>query len=209
MKKIFLLFNLSCLLLPSCISTGVNTNVSASYDVCLNAVESPADAKKNYGETKIVLSEDEDISKYRYEDDYISITWFVLRSQFEFKLENKSNHSIKINWDDVSYVDINGKVGRVMHAGIKYSEKNNSQPPITIPKGASIEDILVPTDNVEYESYIGWYTKPLINATFSSIEEKKVLGVKNIGKEMRILFPLVIENVQNDYVYTFKVEQMR
>ena len=209
MKKTFSPILLTFLLLTSCIGTNVNTKVSASYDICLSSVESPANAKKNFGETKIVLSQEDDLSKYKYEDDYISIKWFVLQTQFHFTLENKSPHSIKINWDDMSYVDINGKVGRVMHSGIKYAEKNNSQPPITVPRGATIDDILIPTDNVEYGSYIGWYTNPLINATYSSVEEMKELGVKNIGKEMRILFPIIIENVQNDYVYTFKVEKMR
>lgn len=35
-----------------------------------------------------------------------------------------------------------------MHSGVKYTDRNNSQPATSIPKGASLSDILLPTDNV-------------------------------------------------------------
>ena len=78
------------------------------YSVGLSAVESPADAKQQFGETKVVTFDEEGISKYRYEDDYIDIVWYVSSKQFNFTLKSKSGHTLKINWDDVSYVDTKG-----------------------------------------------------------------------------------------------------
>ena len=124
MKKIFVLLLGFGLLMQSC---GSLTSYMASYSVGLSSVESPADAKQQFGETKVVSFTDEQgIDKYRYEDDFIEVIWYVSATQFNFDLKNKSGHTIKINWDDISYVDINGSAGRVMHAGVKFAEKNNS-----------------------------------------------------------------------------------
>ena len=117
-------------------SCGAFKSYVASYSVGLSTVESPADAKQQFGETKVVSFNEEGVSKYRYEDDYIDIVWFVGSKQFNFTLKNKSGHTLKINWDDISYVDTKGQVGRVMHAGVKYTDRNNSQPATTVPKGA-------------------------------------------------------------------------
>lgn len=192
MKKLFVLL-LAGVLLQSCGSL-----LPATHTVELFSVESPANAKQQFGETKVVSFKDEDLNKYHYEDDYIDIVWYVTSKKFNFLLKNKSGHTIKINWDDVSYVDINGITGRVMHSGVKYSERNNSQPATTIPKNASISDLLLPTDNVYYlGTYGGWMEKKLFN--FS--EDK-------IGKKMYILMPIMIENVQNDYTFEFRIDKI-
>lgn len=90
----------SMLTLSSCV-----TSYMASYSVGLSSVESPADAKKQFGETKVVTFKEGEVDKYRYEDDFIEIVWYVGLKKFNFELKNKSTHTMKINWDDISYVD--------------------------------------------------------------------------------------------------------
>lgn len=194
------------LLLSSC---GVLTSPMASYSVGLSSVESPADAKQQFGETKVVNFKDGEVNKYRYEDDYIEIVWYVGSTQFNFELKNKTIHSMKINWDDISYVDIDGKAGRVMHAGVKYTDRNNSQPSSTIPRGASLSDILLPTENVYLESgqYGGWRTKNLIPSFYKTQDALNAGAPEYIGKKMTILMPIIIENVQNDYTFEFNVDE--
>ena len=68
------------------------------------------------------------------------------------QIENKSNYSIKIQWDDVAYISSSGQTGRVMHSGVKYIDRNNSQPASVIPKSASLSDIVIPNDNIYYVS---------------------------------------------------------
>lgn len=190
------------------VALGCASQKAASYNVSLNSVESPADAKVQFGETKVVSFLDESVTKYTYEDDYIYITWFVDYRQFNFTLRNKSNHTIKINWDDISYVDYNGQTGRVMHSGVKYTDKNNSQPSSMIPKGASLSDILLPTENVYWVSgqYGGWREKSLIPSLFNKDVDIATAAGAYVGKSMTILMPIYIENVQNDYVFTFNID---
>ncbi len=175
------------------------------YSVSLYKVESPENAKQQYGDTKIVNFNEENLTKFTYEDDFIKITWYTEKRQFDFFLLNKSNHSLKIPWDEMAYVDINGHSGRVMHSGVKYIDRNNSQPASVVPKGSSISDVLVPTDNIYYVSgeYGGWRTSPLL-PKYNSQEELDASGV--VGKNMKIVFPIIIENVTNEYIFEFRVD---
>lgn len=208
MKKIhLLLLVMGACLLSSC---GAFKSYIASYSVGLSAVESPADAKQQFGETKVVTFDEEGVSKYRYEDDYINIVWYVDSKQFNFTLNNKSGHSLKINWDDISFVDTKGQVGRVMHSGVKYSERNNSQPATTVPKGASISDILLPTENVYFVSgqYGGWRENYLLPCVYQTPEAFNAGASSLVGKTMTIMMPIMIENVQNDYTFTFNIDKL-
>jgi hypothetical protein len=207
MKTELITLALVAIFMTSCKSSYYYT---ASYNVQLATVESPADAKKQFGETKVVNFKDGEVNKYRYEDDYIEIIWYVSAYKFYFDLRNKSNYTIKINWDDISYVDYDGKVGRVMHSGVKYIDRNSSQPATTIPKDASIKDVLVPTENVYLIPglYGGWREKLLIPGIYSSREAFANSASTYIGKTMRILMPIMIENVQNDYTYEFSIESL-
>ena len=191
-------------------SCGAFKNYIASYSVGLSSVESPADAKQHFGETKVVTFNEEGVSKYRYEDDYINIVWYVGLKQFNFTLNNKSGHSLKINWDDISFVDTEGQVGRVMHSGVKYTERNNSQPATTVPKGASISDILLPTENVYFVSgqYGGWRENYLLPCVYQTPEAFNAGASSLVGKTMTIMMPIMIENVQNDYTFTFNIEKL-
>ncbi len=186
---------LCALTIQSCVSM----IPTSKYDVNLSAVESPKNANIQYGETKVVSFNEGDKQKYRYEDDYIDIVWYVGYKEFNFLLTNKSDYTIKINWDDISYVDLNGTVGRVMHSGVKYIDRNNSQPSTSIPKKANISDILIPTNNVYFASgqYGGWREQPLIPTSYNSGGAE--------GKTMRILMPIMIQDVQNDYTFEFLI----
>ena len=208
MKKVNLfLLAFTAFMLTSC---GAFKNYIASYSVGLSSVESPADAKQQFGETKVVTFNEEGVSKYRYEDDYINIVWYVGLKQFYFTLNNKSGHSLKINWDDISFVDTKGQVGRVMHSGVKYSERNNSQPATTVPKGASISDILLPTENVYFVSgqYGGWRENYLLPCVYQTPEAFNAGASSLVGKTMTIMMPIMIENVQNDYTFTFNIDKL-
>ena len=82
--------------------SGCSMYTYPTYSVSLCKVEQPEDAKQQFGETKIVSSNDENLTKYTFEDEYIRISWYLTRTSLHFLLTNKSQHSIKIPWDDMS-----------------------------------------------------------------------------------------------------------
>lgn len=83
---------------------------------------------------------------------------------------------------------------------MKYAERNSSQPATTVPKGASISDILLPTDNVYYVSgqYGGWRESYLIPCVYKTPEAFNAEASGYVGKTMTVMMPIMIENVQND-----------
>ena len=192
------------LCLQSCYTT--HNLYGAIYDIGLSAVESPADAKKQFGETKVVSYTDNNINKYKYEDDYIDITWTVLSDRFEFELKNKSDHTIKINWNEISYVTVDGEAKRVIHEGIKYADREKEQTTTTIPRGSKITDFLVPTENIYYNDILlAWKHRNIIpiSATSKEVLQSRVDSYKK--GQMSIMMPLQIENVQNDYLFEFEI----
>ena len=66
--------------------------------------------------------------------------WYIGRTQLNFCLTNKSGYSIKLPWDDMAYVDEDGKTMRVIHSGIRLVDRNAAQAPTVIPKNATSDE---------------------------------------------------------------------
>jgi len=179
----------------------------AYYDIGLTEVERPAQAKQRYGEQKITKVEEEGINKYFFEDEMVKIVWIPTSSQLSFILTNKTDHSIKIVWDEAAFVDENGVSHRVMHSGVKYIDRNNPQPPSVVVRKGTIMDLIMPTDNVYYVSgqYGGWREAPLFPVSSVTAEELKSKAQKYIGKtvmvHLKIDFPCckIIEKEESHY----------
>ena len=197
MKKLFYMFILATML-SSCM-----TYFQGFYNVGLQEVERPENAKVRYGESKIVNFQEDGKTKYSYEDEMIKIVWLPISTQFGFTLQNKTDHSMKIIWDEAAYVNVNGTSERVMHVGVKYIDRSNPQPPTVIVKKANIDDMILPVENVYFDEDIGWRTKPLFPNKAISVEELKTLSQNYIGKTVQILLPLQIENTVNEYIFSF------
>ena len=182
------------------------------YDIGLSAVERPENAKERYGEQKIVAFQEEDTTKYGFEDDLIRIVWLPTPEEFVFDLTNKTNHSIKIIWDEARYVDENGNSKRVMHSGVKYTDRNNPQPPTTVARSATVSDLVFPTENVDSVGglYTAWGEEPLFptSSTSGSSEDLLAKAKKYVGKSVKILLPLQIEETVNQYIFVFKVNDV-
>lgn len=210
MKKKVLYLSLVALValsLQSCFTT--HSLYGAAYHIGLSSVESPVDAKQQFGETKIVSYADS-ISKYKYEDDYIDIVWYVTKDRFNFELKNKTNHTMKINWDEVTYVDPFGGAKRVIHQGIKYIDRDKSQPSSTIPRGTRVTDCLIPSENIYYHNYWKqWTQHNVIPIEYTSEEQLKSVALNYTGKKLLIMMPIKIENTQNDYIFEFEVGAMK
>ena len=183
---------------------------TANYDIGMEEVERPSNSNERYADAEIIKQDSADISKYVYADSLISITWIPTASKFGFQLENKSEFSMKIIWDEAVFVNSNGESMRVMHSGVKYIDRNSPQPPTVIVRGGKVSDIIIPTDNVYYVSgqYGGWREKGIFEP-YSEFSIEKLKPAKNhIGKKVQVLLPLDIKGTVNEYIFTFKVNDV-
>lgn len=183
---------------------------TAYYDIALKRVERPAQAQERYGEQEVTIVAEEGVNKYFFEDEFIKIAWIPTADQLSFVLTNKTNHSIKIIWDEAAFVDENGISHRVIHSGVKYIDRNSTQPPSVVVRNGTVTDLVIPTDNIYYVSgkYGGWHVAPLFPKSAVSAEELRAKAGKYIGKTIQVLLPLQIEEVVNEYIFTFEVKNV-
>ncbi len=168
-------------------------DLSGCYVSTLSKVEKPSNPSVKFGKTTTV--EDKGITKYSYEDNFISIIIFGDSEQFSFTLKNVSQSTQKLIWDEAVFVDYKGSTSKVMHSGIKYSQREASQPASTIIKGASLDDIACPTSNVYYSDILKKWTTKSMYPTTVSMETKQV----------QLMLPIQIKDVTNEYIFIFDI----
>lgn len=173
------------------------------YISSLSKVEKPADASIRYGETKVI--EEKGITKYSYADNIINIIIFGGSKEFSFSLKNVSDNSLKLVWNEAAFVDFEGSTSKVMHVGIKYSERESDQPSSTIIKSAKIDDVATPTVNVYYDE--GW--EDYYGISHNNGWKTKSMYPSKSGLDpgqLRLMLPIQIKEVVNEYVFVFDVK---
>lgn len=196
-------------------------------------VTTPEEAKQKYGEGTITsMGENEWI----YEDGLIRLSFLFPEegiTGINFSMENKTDHSIKILWNEAAYLDEDNSSHRVIRHGVNYSEKDQPQPPSIIIPQSKLEDIVHPTDYVEWGDVLGqpkWCEKPLLptgastmwspklpSPPFPANREEAVKGLekrnyeakKIKGKKIGILLPLQAGGAINEYIFTFEITDIR
>lgn len=188
MKKLtFMLF--LAVILASC---GAYQDI---YKVRLREVEQPENVKEQYSKSKITIFAEENETENSYEDDFIKIIWLPALTEFSFTLENKSDNSIKIIWDEAVYIDEDNSSLKVIHSGVKYVDSEKAQPLTVIAKKTKINDLVTPLDNIYYSD--GWRKRPLFSVQ------------KSAGKTVKILLPIQIQETINEYIFSFKINHTR
>ncbi|NUP55824.1 MAG: hypothetical protein HOQ19_08330 [Gemmatimonadaceae bacterium] len=202
------------LLVTGCASLAALAPSYPKYDLSLTSVQRPEKAKVRYGPDHIASFSDSGKTKYTFEDSLINATVVPIQTGFSVRIENKTSHTIKIIWDDAAIVDPTGQSARIMHVGVKYVDRNNSQPPTVIVARGHIYDELSPTDKVYMSTglYGGWQTAPLLPKTPFQIANRDTVLAKLTetykGKTVQLLLPLQIEDVTNDYLFTFTINDV-
>lgn len=157
--------------------------------------------KKSY-EYVFRLEKPYEKSNNNFTDADVSIWFEFTRFEFAITITNRSeDQPITIDWDKISYVDVWGKSHRIVHKGIRYIERDRPQPPTVIPPKAQIEDILVPSDYVEFNSSrysrSSWERREMF--------EKPERGAYYHGKTFSIFMPLQIGEQTKNYNFGFRI----
>ena len=192
MKKILGLFVLLSISLVGCISIAQLKGNTYSYSHKLTG---------------------ENITDKTYEDNDLKITFTVGTKEIDFEIYNKTDKSVKIIWDETSFIPY-GEGKKVMHKGVKYTDRDAAQVPTSIPSKTSWSDIIVPTDNVYfrqgyYSQYLsnpgGWETNDLwISADFNKPETEAVV-MKLKGWKYRLVMPMEVNGVKKEYTFNFEI----
>lgn len=136
------------------------------------------------------------------EDANITIAFSLTNTSVGLALQNKTDGPIKIDWNQVSFIDPEGTSHNVTHEGVKYTDANSTKPPTVVPPTARVVDSIVPADNVYYTSgrYGGWSTRYILPRAPS--------GASMRGKSFSVYLPLEINGSGKNYLFTFKIEDV-
>jgi hypothetical protein len=157
-------------------------------------VRRPADVETRWGEYRLEKTD----TSYVYADSLLRVTLVPNRGQFAFVLENRTEHSLQIVWDEMAYVGPTGVSSRVSPGETRVIDMEKAHPPTTVPAMASVFKVAIPNDLLHTGSYGHWIEDFVTPATAAAAE----------GKEMRLLMPIRVRDVVNEYTFVFQLNSV-
>lgn len=129
-----------------------------------------------------------------YEDENIGIKFVFEPTHIDFTLQNKSNSSLRIIWDDAIYVGgPNGVSDGVFHSGIRLIDRDKSQTPSIIVKGTMLSDVIITKSGVSFSTSFGRWMYNYI------------LYWQHHLKNIKLLLPIEKNGVTYEYLFNFSV----
>ena len=193
--------------------TGCYTLKQADADKKKHATSSKKTVKLQYKYKIISPVENDQMS---YEDSNINASFIIGDKEIDFTLKNKTLNPLKVNWDDASMA-IFGNSNKIMHNGIKYTDRNNSMAPTTILPNTMLDDLALPTDNVYYSEGFysssvtipsSWKTNPLLISKIYMPKDSTLLESLK-SQEITLYLPITdINNKNIGYTFKFKVSDI-
>lgn len=146
------------------------------------------------------------IGETSFTDEYLTIMPISIDPIINLNIWNNYTSSIRILWDEAAYIDITGNAYRVIHNGIKFTDKEKAQVASTIPTDAKIEDCIIPVESIKY---IGgtWTITPFKSYKFDNLAEAEdaVYILKDnpslIG--CTLLLPIMVDDRKIEYTLHF------
>lgn len=153
-------------------------------------------------------------------DNWFSIRWSPTPEGFNFVMENKTNTTLVINWDNSSFVNQKGTTSKIINGGVKFIDKAQSIPPTNIPLLAKIQDIVTPTDYWYFDTdktgssgwtgfgsgVVKWRNIPIWNDEMKDKDFEKI-------KDREFIFRVILNVMKGDetrnYHFFFKAVSKR
>jgi hypothetical protein len=190
------------------------TIANASYDISLISVEKCIRTKKTCEEQSVEAVREEGMSKFYFEDEMVRIKWFPKPDDIVFVANNKMDRPERIVWDEARLMDEKGVSHRLIHSGIGYEERNDPQQAMVIAARGNIEDFVHPADYFQREKWSSkqqgyWRRAPFMPTQIKgTAEELRTKAEPFVGKTFQVILALQVDDVQNDYVCTFKINNV-
>ncbi len=202
---------------PSDSSPKTYTIANAAYDISLISVEKSTGAKK-MGEQSIETVIEGGISKFSFQDETVRIKWLPSPYDIVFVLYNKTDGPVRIVWNEARFIDEKGASHRLIHSGTGYEDRNNSHPPTVVAARGTLEDFVHPADYFQREDDYGgssykqqgyWKRAPFLPAQIKgTAEELRTKAEPFVDKTFQVILALQIDDLQNEYVCTFKINKV-
>lgn len=176
----------------------VTAGPEATADIRLSEVRRPEDVRDRWGEYEIREAEEEG---YVYEDSLVRVTAVPTDPSFNMVIENKTNHSLQLIWDRMSFVGPNGVASPVTSGETRVMNVGESQTPTPIPAHSKVGIVAIPNSQISQDGY-GADVNPIYPVSDSlEFEEAK-------GDSLRLIVPLQVEDTVNEFTFVFSVRDI-
>ena len=133
-----------------------------------------------------------------FDDGKVNIRFHINEKRIFIKLKNLTGSPLSINWEEASYVSLDGARHRVAGLDSIFSQNRSNPPATTIPAGGEIDDFAAPVKNVEKLEQWTWYISPLFHLKDENAEENK-------GKIFGLDLPIQVEGMWKVYSFRFRI----
>jgi len=133
-----------------------------------------------------------------FEDEGLKVRFSVSRKAVNFSLTNQTDSAIRIDWNQVSYVDVDGKSHKVFHRGITYKDRDASLPPSIVPPNATFEDVVLPSDYSQSSDVEGGYFE-------QDLLPQAAGATSYVGKTISVFAPIEVSGSVKSYLFTLKI----
>ncbi len=128
-----------------------------------------------------------------FEDDLVRVGCSEKYGWLLLTLQNKSDNSVQIPWDDISYVDETGQSHRVIRGETIIATRGMPQPPLTVPSKATVSEQIAPQDHFFFSTLS------------TSWECTHLFPEGSVGKTARLVLPVVTPNGKVEYDLTLAI----
>lgn len=115
----------------------------------------------------------------------------------EISLENKTKDTIRVIWDDSTFVNVDGTSSKLVTGNMRYIDLNDPVPASRIPGNAKNSSTVIPRNNIYWSD--GVQRDPIILVRSSEAAEKYD------GKTISILIPIEKEGEVKEYRFDFEI----
>jgi hypothetical protein len=141
-----------------------------------------------------------------FQDAAIQVQWALRPNGLNLVLENRSDRSIKVYWDDAAYVDPSGFSHRLIRHGARLSDKDHAQVPSVIPAKARLDDLLAPAESFGRGDGPWGDDGLLPNVTNRIKADLDEVAAPFIGQTIKVVLPIRIQGVVSDYTFRFRIK---
>ena len=142
----------------------------------------------------------------KFEDKSIYIQSSLDKDVINISILNKSQETMRINWDGGAYIDNNGNSMRIVHSKVKLIDLERAQVPTVIAAGTQYSDNLYVTDYVKIVDGQPVF-KPLIGSNAFRSKDEANDNLQPIGSTVKLLLPIEVNGTNREYLFTFTCDK--
>lgn len=170
------------------------------YDAPLVNVRRPADVEARWGAYRIQPT---DTTGYNYSDELIHMVVVPSRGTFTAMIENKTEHTLQLVWDEGAYVGPTGLSSRIVNGDQRVIDMERAQPPTVIPAHASALLNIVPTElyHERNSANLTNYMEDFVSVCGSAEDYE--------GRSLRLVLPIRVQDTVNEYTLDFRLTNVQ